>query len=342
MILVSRGRGWEAQEGWGSTNPPEPESPLWDPHTECPTPHSPGAAQVRREGGCKGNGCLAYLVNELPDIIWIVTSISFLSRFSVISFIYLVPSNLPHFRNNWGKVRSDLSSAPLIVHPGNNLLLTVLGLFLASKQLSKSTEALRGWACPHSNSHLTVRGGGGMRRKPVNLFQALDHSFVSAEIREGLKVEAPQSQMQPPALLFILPLKQFGRQGCGPYFFLEQLGIGLNQTRQEQEVWSKQAAYAAAHWRHWMKGAVHVQCRSLKRADCSLTEHRVGCTNRSTCIISPRGEWVGEGLFWSCGKNDFVIILASVYYALLYTRSTERKNDQSPGRSLPSKCPLSR
>lgn len=125
-------------------------------------------------------------------VIWIVRSSSFLcSRFSVVSFIYLITSAPPHFKNKWGKAWSELSSAPLNMHPGSNLLLTVPGLFLASEQLSKSTEALPGCACPHSNSHLTVTGGGRMRRKPINLFCAPDNSLVSAEIQEGLTGKAP-------------------------------------------------------------------------------------------------------------------------------------------------------
>lgn len=207
-------------------------------------------------------------------------SSSFLcSRFSVVSFIYLITSAPPHFKNNWGKAWSELSSAPLNMHPGSNLLLTVPGLFLASEQLSKSTEALPGCACPHSNSHLTVTGGGRMRRKPINLFCAPDNSLVSAEIQEGLTGKAPGSfQMHPPALLFICPLSH-----------LEGKALLLSRVAQHSFTSDKRGAEGAVkassiprhtHRRHWMKEVIHFLWMSLKRTNCPLRERRVQYTNR--------------------------------------------------------------
>lgn len=43
-----------------------------------------------------------------------------------------------------GVAGSDFSGAALNMRQGSNLLLTVAGLFLASKQLSRSNEALPG------------------------------------------------------------------------------------------------------------------------------------------------------------------------------------------------------
>lgn len=66
----------------------------------------------------------------------------------------LIISDPPCFRNDpgWGGRRaagdgragSDFSGAALNMRQRSNLLLTVAGLFLASKQLSRSNEALPG------------------------------------------------------------------------------------------------------------------------------------------------------------------------------------------------------
>lgn len=246
---------WEAPEGWGSTNPPEPESPLWNPGTLCPTPHSPGAVLVRKEEGCKGNGWLAYLVNELPDRNLNCEKQFSLLLISVSSFISLVTSVPPYFRNNWGKAWSDLSSAPLNGAPRKQFASHCSRSVFSFQTIKQEHISSPRLSLRPQQQRLTGRGGG--RRKAVNLFHAPDHRTVSREIKEGLNVETPESfQMYPPALLFILPLKQFGRKGCEPYFFLEPLSLHWNQTRGEQEVWSKQAAYPAAHtedteWQGW-------------------------------------------------------------------------------------------
>lgn len=127
------------------------------------------------------------------------------SHFLLIScdFIYLLNYFSPtSYTKQLGESWSDLSSALLNLHPGNNLLLTVPGLFLASKQLSRSTD-FPGPACPQRSPHLTTRRGGRMERNPPNLFYAPGPSFTLAEIQEKLKeLEALWSFQMPSQALW--------------------------------------------------------------------------------------------------------------------------------------------
>lgn len=193
---------WEAVEEAGLCKLPGQNHPGGEPGTPGPIPPSPVTDLVTDERGWKRMAAW-HLVNKLSEKNLNCQQKLFSLLWIICDFIYL----LNYFSPTWlqkmtgrKKAWSNLSRAPRNMHPGNNLLLTVPGLLLASKQLSRSTEALPGWACTHSYHHLTVRWGG-IRRSQLTFSMTHTTALFQLRSRRGSKKESFHSfHMPPPAL----------------------------------------------------------------------------------------------------------------------------------------------